>query len=158
MLPGLERKAGVPQSLRTIVVVPTLLTNEQDLIDAKRKEYKVDFEYRKIDIVIYSSQSFTNIDYYDNSGIIENTEIPVGFEVIIEHENNYKNAFIKRGLHNFHTLLGIGQICRMGPGCLSRGYFLRPLGKLNYRTSHKNTIIRSFLQFSVSMKKRYYFV
>ena len=32
-LPGLELKAGVPQSLRTIVAVPTLLTSEADLLE-----------------------------------------------------------------------------------------------------------------------------
>ena len=32
-LPGLELKAGVPQSLRTLVAVPTLLTSEADLLE-----------------------------------------------------------------------------------------------------------------------------
>src|SRR3546814_14548360 len=32
-LPGLELTAGVPQSLRTIVAVPTLLTSEADLLE-----------------------------------------------------------------------------------------------------------------------------
>jgi cyclic beta-1,2-glucan synthetase len=32
-LPGLELTAGVPQSLRTLVAVPTLLTNEADLLE-----------------------------------------------------------------------------------------------------------------------------
>jgi cyclic beta-1,2-glucan glucanotransferase len=32
ILPGLELKDGVPQSLRTLVVVPTLLTSESDLL------------------------------------------------------------------------------------------------------------------------------
>ena len=32
-LPGLELKAGVPQSLRTLVAVPTLLTSESDLLE-----------------------------------------------------------------------------------------------------------------------------
>lgn len=32
-LPGLELKAGVPQSFRTLVAVPTLLTNEADLLE-----------------------------------------------------------------------------------------------------------------------------
>src|SRR5690554_3767723 len=31
-LPGLELKAGVPSSLRTLIVVPTLLTNEEELL------------------------------------------------------------------------------------------------------------------------------
>ncbi|MFN3399586.1 MAG: glycosyl transferase, partial [Ferrovibrio sp.] len=33
VLPGLELKTGVPASLRTLVVVPTLLTNESDLLE-----------------------------------------------------------------------------------------------------------------------------
>jgi cyclic beta-1,2-glucan synthetase len=33
ILPGLELKAGVPPSLRTLVAVPTLLTNEVDLLE-----------------------------------------------------------------------------------------------------------------------------
>ena len=32
-LPGLELKAGVPESLRTLVAIPTLLTNEADLLE-----------------------------------------------------------------------------------------------------------------------------
>lgn len=33
MLPGLELKEGVPTSLRTLIVVPTLLTSEADLVE-----------------------------------------------------------------------------------------------------------------------------
>ncbi|WP_417560067.1 GH36-type glycosyl hydrolase domain-containing protein [Marinomonas sp.] len=33
MLPGLELKAGVPTSLRTLIAVPTLLTSEADLLE-----------------------------------------------------------------------------------------------------------------------------
>ncbi len=33
MLPGLELKAGVPSSLRTLIAVPTLLTSEEDLLE-----------------------------------------------------------------------------------------------------------------------------
>lgn len=33
ILPGLELKAGVPQSMRTLVTVPTLMTNEVDLLE-----------------------------------------------------------------------------------------------------------------------------
>ncbi|WP_448132106.1 GH36-type glycosyl hydrolase domain-containing protein [Stutzerimonas chloritidismutans] len=33
MLPGLDLTAGVPQSMRTLVAVPTLLTNEADLLE-----------------------------------------------------------------------------------------------------------------------------
>ncbi|MDC6625766.1 hypothetical protein OEZ82_27465, partial [Leclercia adecarboxylata] len=32
-LPGLDLTAGVPQSMRTLVAVPTLLTNEADLLE-----------------------------------------------------------------------------------------------------------------------------
>ena len=35
-LPGLELKAGIPAPLRTLVVVPTLLTNEPDLLEQVR--------------------------------------------------------------------------------------------------------------------------
>lgn len=33
ILPGLELKAGVPSSLRTLIAVPTLLTSEEDLLE-----------------------------------------------------------------------------------------------------------------------------
>lgn len=53
---------------------------------------KADFEYRKIDIVIYSIEKYKCINHYDNEGE-ENTNIPIGLEAIIEHENDYRKVF-----------------------------------------------------------------
>jgi hypothetical protein len=50
-------------------------------------------EYRKFDAVFFSKETFKNIKYYDGSGIIANTEKPIGIEVVIEHENDYRLAF-----------------------------------------------------------------
>jgi len=50
------------------------------------------FEYRKIDISIFSQETYKQINNYDNSGLFD-TIIPVCIDAIIEHENNYQRCF-----------------------------------------------------------------
>ena len=50
-------------------------------------------EYRKIDAVVFSKETFKKINYFDNSGCIADTEIHVGIEIAFEHENNFETAF-----------------------------------------------------------------
>ncbi len=45
-LPGLELKAGVPSSLRTLVVVPSLLASEADLLDRSSNSRFITFPAR----------------------------------------------------------------------------------------------------------------
>lgn len=68
-------------------------TKLKELILKTFNGLKPEFEYRKIDAVIFAKETFRDIKYYDNSGTIEDTEIPVGIEVVIEHENDYRKAF-----------------------------------------------------------------
>jgi len=54
---------------------------------------KLEFEYRKIDACIYTALTYTEINYYDNSGNDPDTQIPIGLEVMIEHENDFRMVF-----------------------------------------------------------------
>ena len=50
------------------------------------------FEYRKNDLIVFSNNSYKNISSYDDSSRFD-TNIPIGIDAIIEHENDYKNCF-----------------------------------------------------------------
>lgn len=72
-----------------------LLYENNVLIDSLKKMFtpsNVQLEYRKIDFVVFSKETLKNIDYYDNSGFIEDSKIPLGIEIAIEHENNFEIA------------------------------------------------------------------
>jgi len=52
----------------------------------------IEFEYRKIDMVLYSKEKYVEIDNFDKSGFVK-TEYPLCLDVVVEHENNYQNCF-----------------------------------------------------------------
>jgi hypothetical protein len=54
---------------------------------------RLEFEYRKIDVCIYSANTYKNINYYDNSDKDPDTLVPIGLEVMLEHENDYRMVF-----------------------------------------------------------------
>jgi len=69
--------------------------NSEYLLFNKFKEFgysNLVFEYRKIDITIFSKETYEQINDYDNSGLSD-TSIPVCIDAVIEHENDYQRCF-----------------------------------------------------------------
>jgi len=52
----------------------------------------IEFEYRKIDMVVYSKEKYININNFDNSGNIK-SDYPLCLDLVVEHENNYQNCY-----------------------------------------------------------------